>query len=72
MSNSLNQCKLRPGWTVKFLAAIQNGYNERNAANMSGESTTTIHRHMEKDPDFKANYDKAIANAKPRYGHGPW
>lgn len=68
MSTSLNQCKLRHGWIKPFLAAIKNGYSEKNAANMSGESTTTIHRQMEKDPDFKANYEVARARAVPRYG----
>lgn len=70
MSNSLNQCKLRHGWIKPFLAAIRNGYSERNAANMSGESTNTIHRYAEKDPDFKAQYIEAQAKARPRFGHG--
>lgn len=72
MSNSLNQCKLRHGWIKPFLAAIQNGYSEKNAANMSGESTTTISRYAEKDPGFKAEYAAAQAKARPRYGHGGW
>ncbi len=72
MSNSLNQCKLRHGWIKPFLAAIKNGFNERNAANAAGEGTNTIHRHMEKDPGFKAEYDAAKASARPRYGHGAW
>lgn len=72
MSNALNKCKLRHGWIKPFLAAIQNGYSEKNAANMSGESTTVIHRYAERDSAFKAAYDTAQAKAKPRFGHGPW
>ncbi len=72
MSNALNQCKLRHGWIKPFLAAIKNGYSERNAANMAGESTNTIHQLADKDPDFKATYEAAQANARPRYGHGAW
>ncbi len=72
MSNSLNQCKLIKGWVRPFLAAIKNGYSEKNAANMSGESTNTIHRHADNDPGFKAEYDAAKAKARPRYGHGGW
>ena len=72
MSNSLNRCKLRRGWIKPFLAAIQNGYSEKNAANMSGESTTTIHQLERNDPDFKAEYDAAVKKARPRFGHGAW
>lgn len=72
MSNSLNQCKLRHGWIKPFIAAIKNGYSEKNAANMSGESTTTIHRYADKDQSFRAEYDAAVATARPRYGHGGW
>lgn len=71
MSNSLNQCKLRHGWIKPFLAAIKNGYSEKNAANMSGESTSTIHRYMDKDSAFKTEYDAAQAKARPR-GQGAW
>ena len=70
MSNSLNQCKLRHGWIKPFLAAIKNGYSEKNAANMSGESTNTIHRHAEKDAGFNAEYEAAKASARPRGVHG--
>ncbi len=72
MSNSLNRCKLRHGWIKPFLAAIQNGYSEKNAANMSGESTSTIQRLERNDPEFKAQYDEAASRARPRYGHGAW
>ncbi len=72
MSNSLSQCKLRHGWIKPFLNAIQNGYSERNAANMAGESTNTIHRLADKDPDFKVQYDVAKAKARPRFGLGAW
>ncbi len=74
MSNSLNSCKLRRGWIAPFLVAIKNGYNEKNAANRSGQSTNIIHRHMDNDPEFKAQYDEAKAHAsiRPRYGHGAW
>ena len=66
MSNSLNQCKLRRGWIKPFLAAIKNGYSEKNAANMSGESTNTIHQLERNDPAFKAEYDEAVSKARPR------
>ena len=72
MSNSLRNCKLRRGWIKPFLAAIQNGYSEKNAANMSGESTNTIHQLADKDPQFKAEYDLAASKARPRYGKGGW
>lgn len=71
MSNSLNQCKLRRGWIKPFLAAITNGYSEKNAANMSGESTNTIHQLERNDPAFKAEYDEAVKKARPR-GQGVW
>ncbi len=66
MSNSLRQCKLRRGWIKPFLAAIKNGYSEKNAANMSGESTNTIHQLERNDPQFKAEYDLAVSKARPR------
>ena len=72
MSNSLNQCKLRHGWIKPFLNAIQNGYSEKNAANMAGESTNTIHRLADKDPEFQAKYHEAQKKARPRFGHGAW
>ena len=72
MSNSLNQCKLRHGWIKPFLNAIRNGYSERNAANMAGESTNTIRQLDANDPSFKAQYDEAQVKARPRYGHGAW
>ncbi len=72
MSRSLRDCKLRHGWITPFLASIRNGYTEKNAANMSGQGTNTIHRQMEKDPDFKAEYEAAQAQARPRFGHGAW
>lgn len=72
MSNSLNQCKLRHGWIKPFLNAIQNGFSEKNAANAAGEGTNSIHRLMEKDPEFKARYELAQAKARPRYGLGAW
>ena len=72
MSTSLNQCKLRHGWIKPFLAAIRNGFSEKNAANAAGEGTNTIHRLMDKDPDFKIEYDAAKAKARPRYGLGAW
>ena len=71
MSRALQHCKLRHGWIKPFLAAIQNGYSEKNAANMSGESTTTIHQHADKDPGFQAEYEAAKAKARPR-GQGAW
>ena len=72
MSRSLMNCKLRHGWIKPFLAAIKNGFSEKNAANAAGEGTNTIHRLMDKDPAFKAEYDAAKANARPRYGLGAW
>ena len=72
MSNSLNRCTLHPGWVKPFLAAIKNGYSERNAANMSGVGTLTIHQREDKSPEFKAQYAETLAKQKPRYGHGAW
>lgn len=72
MSNSLNRCKLIRGWVKPFLAAIQNGYSEKNAANMSGESTNTILALEAKDPEFRARYAEAQKKAKPRFGHSAW
>lgn len=68
MSRALQNCKLRPGWMKPFLAAIGNGFSEKNAANAAGESTLTIQRFAERDADFKANYAAAQAKARPRYG----
>jgi hypothetical protein len=72
MSRSLQHCKLRHGWIKPFLAAVKNGYTVKNAANMAGESTSTIERYAAKDPQFKAEFDAAVAEARPRYGHGAW
>jgi len=72
MSNALSRCTLHPGWVKPFLAAIKNGYNERNAANMSGVSTLTVHQREERNPEFKAQYNELLVKQKPRYGHGAW
>jgi len=72
MSNSLNQCKLIHGWVKPFLYAIQNGYSEMNAANMSGVGTNAVQRLEANDPSFKAQYAEAQQKARPRYGHGAW
>ena len=72
MSNSLSQCKLIHGWVKPFLHAIQNGYSEMNAANMSGVGTNAVRRLAETDPGFNAQYDEAQKKARPRYGHGAW
>ena len=68
MSNSLSRCKLIKGWVKPFLNAIQNGYSEKNAANMSGVGTNAVHTLIEKDPAFKAQYDVAQSKARPRFG----
>ena len=68
MSNSLKNCKLIHGWVKPFLNAIQHGYSERNAANMAGESTNTIHQLEAKDPKFRARYDAALSKARPQLG----
>ena len=60
------------GWIKPFLNAIQNGYSEKNAANMSGVGTNAIHNLVDKDPAFKARYDEAQSKARPRYGQGAW
>ena len=72
MSNSLNACKLRHGWIKPFLAAIRNGYSEKNAANMSGVGTNAVRSLEDKDPAFKVEYDVAQAKARPRFGHSAW
>ena len=72
MSRALQHCKLRHGWIKPFLNAIKNGFSEKNAANAAGEGTNTVHRLMDKDPEFKAQYDAAKASARPRYGLGAW
>jgi hypothetical protein len=72
MSNSLNRCKLQHGWIKPFLSAIGNGYSEKNAANMSGVGTNAVHRLADADSAFKARYDEAQKNARPRFGHGAW
>lgn len=72
MSRALQHCKLRHGWIKPFLAAIKNGFSEKNAANAAGEGTNTIHRLMDSDPEFKAQYAEAQAKARPRFGHGAW
>jgi hypothetical protein len=72
MSNSLSRCKLQHGWIKPFLSAIQNGYTEKNAANMSGVGTNAVHNLIEKDPEFGKRYDEAQKNARPRFGHGAW
>ena len=72
MSRSLIGCKHIPGWVKPFLSSIQNGYNERNAANRAGISTTMVKQRVANDPAFKESYDRAAAIRKPRYGHGSW
>jgi len=72
MSRSLNRCTLHPGWVKSFLAAIKNGYNERNAANMSGVGTNTVAQRCANVPEFKAQYDELMKKQKPRFGHGAW
>ncbi len=72
MSNALANCRHIPSWMKPFLAAVKNGYNEKNAANMSGVGTNIVHQRMVNDPDFKASYDEIMLNQKPRYGHGAW
>lgn len=72
MSQSLQGCRHIPGWVKPYLQAIRNGYNEKNAANMAGEGTAVIRRHLEKDELFKKQLEEAQANAKPRFGHGAY
>ena len=72
MSNSLNRCKLIHGWIKPFLNAIQNGYSEKNAANMSGVGTNAVRQLEDKDPGFRARYDEAQKKARPRFGIGAW
>lgn len=72
MSNSLNKCKLIHGWVKPFLNAIHNGYSEMNAANASGVGTNAVHRLVEQDPGFAAQYAEAQKKARPRYGVGAW
>ena len=72
MSNSLSQCKLIHGWVKAFLHAIQNGYSEMNAANMSGVGTNAVRQLADKDPGFNAQYGEAQKKARPRFGHGAW
>lgn len=72
MSQSLHRCRHIPGWVKPYLQAIRNGFNEKNAANLAGEGTAVIRRHLEKDELFKGQLEDAHANAKPRYGHGAY
>lgn len=71
MSRALNNCRHVPGWVKPFLAAIKNGYSEKNAAQMAGEGSATIHKQAEKDAIFKAQYEEAHAKRRTR-GAGPW
>lgn len=71
-SLSLRDCKLHPGWIKPFLAAIGNGYNEKNSANMAGVSTSAIAKQVGRDPAFKDRYLEAHKNRKKRFGHGAW
>ena len=72
MNAILGKCRHVPGWVKPFLAAVTNGYNHKNAANMAGIGTPTVDQKLASDPLFKAQHDKAVAVAKPRYGHGAY
>jgi hypothetical protein len=68
MSRALNNCKVRPGWVKSFLGYIKLGYNEKNAANLSGVGTGTVQQRCEKHPDFRVEYEELMTNQKPRPG----
>ena len=68
MSRALNSCTLRPGWVKPFLNYIQSGYNEKNAANMSGIGTGTVRHRCENHDDFRAEYEALLVNQKARPG----
>lgn len=72
MSRALNNCRHVPGWVKPFLAAIKNGYSEKNAAQMAGEGSATIHKRMEKDKIFKTQYEHAQATRRPRGSGVTW
>ena len=72
MSRSLDKCRLHPGWMRPFLLAIENGYTEKNAANMSGVGTYIIHKRVNNDADFKTAYDEALAKQRSQYGRWTW
>lgn len=72
MSRSLMNCRHVPGWIKPFLAAIKNGYSEKNAAQMAGEGSATIHKRVETDGIFKAQYEAAHASRRPKGSGITW
>jgi hypothetical protein len=72
MSQSLQGCRHVPGWVKPFLAAIKDGYNEKNAAGMAGVGTLMVRQRAEKDPTFKKDYDDTHNTRRARPGHGAW
>lgn len=53
-----------PAWHKPFLFHIGQGKTEKVAANLSQVGTSTILRAMQRDPKFKAEYEKAWDNRK--------
>ncbi len=72
MSESLKKCRLVHGWIKPFLAAIEDGYNELNSAQMAGISTVMVAQQVDNDPAFKKSYEDTHANRRERPGHGAW
>jgi hypothetical protein len=62
-----NKCRHIPGWVRPFLAAVKNGYSEKNAAHMAGISTEHIRQYGESNPEFVGTLEHNIANAAKRH-----
>lgn len=52
---------------VKVLAAIQNGLTVKDACAITGISRQTLYNHLEKDEQFRIEYDKAIVAFKLKH-----
>lgn len=66
MRGALKGCRHVPGWAKTFITALENGYTERTAANAAGVGLGNIRDLCNKDPEFKARYEHAVASGQNR------
>lgn len=66
-SQALSKCRHIPGWVRPFLAAVKNGYSEKNAAQMAGTGAEQIRMYGERNPDFVEQLEHNLANAAKRH-----
>lgn len=66
MSRSLINCKHIPGWCKEFIMEVAHGRNDVNAAGRAGVSTLQVRDRIESDPEFKQQYEEAVAQGQAR------